>query len=88
VAKTATQPYKVMIFLLYSDLPYIVRRSPTQLLVKVGPLARRLRVSNARLFGYFEFLRDNNYLETLEVDRGLALVTIRVPPNLQVKCQV
>jgi hypothetical protein len=75
-------PFKVMMVLLYEDHPYISWDN-TQVLVKNGPMARRLKVPNSRLREYFEWLDHWKYIHDLSFSHGKSQFKITKPPQFK-----
>lgn len=73
-------PYKLLVQLLYGKHPWIERLPDGSLRVQTGPLRRYLRISAGRVLEQFEWLRDNQFLTSLEKPaKGVRLLTLKKP---------
>lgn len=70
-----------MMVLLYEQHPYI-NWSDKRVVVRNGPLARRLKVPNSRLREYFEWLAHWKYIDKLKFEYGKSTFEVVMPPQL------
>jgi hypothetical protein len=81
--KNRLVPFKILSCILYGRFTWIEKRTESEtLLLSLGPMARSFRITSSRLRDQLEWLRENNYLESLALKYGCAEVRPKVPPNL------
>jgi hypothetical protein len=80
--KTKLHPFRVLALLLYSQQDYLVRLGEDTVEVRVGPLARSLRVPNYRLKGYVDWLKRAGYLEEVTHEIGYFTARLKYPRNI------
>jgi hypothetical protein len=78
--RTKTLPYKLMVFLLYSQHSSI-RRQGDLVHIKLGPLSVRLQVSKSRLAGYIHWLANEGLLTLAHQDASGAIVALAAPTS-------
>ena len=58
-------PYKVLVYMLYADKPYIERYGPGIVDIEAGPMARDLRLSIGRFRDCLEWLEQNQLVDSV-----------------------
>jgi hypothetical protein len=78
--RTKTLPYKLMVFLLYSQHPSI-RRQGDLVHIQLGPLSVRLQVSKSRLAGYLHWLANEGLLTLAHLGPDVTIVALAAPTS-------
>ncbi len=80
LTRMKTLPFKLMVFLLYSSHPSIIREGGDTHLV-LGPLSKRLQMSKSRLVDYLTWLEQEGLLSFSRPDNNTAVVTLASPKS-------
>ncbi len=78
-------PFKLLSLMLYSSNASWMQTAedgqPSDRILMLGPTARLLRVSSARLRDHLEWLLDSGFLMSLELEHGKARLKL-APPRI------
>ena len=72
-------PTKILAFLLYGQYPWLDRRAGGLVQVKLGPLARTIRISSLRLRDALKHLQTIGILQDIQFTYGKALLRVSRP---------
>jgi hypothetical protein len=75
--------FKVLLALMDGVHPWLTVAGEGKVTVRLGPLARHVRLASARLREQLAWLESFGYLTVLELKRGEATVQLRRPRNLR-----
>lgn len=82
--KERLHPYRVLTIMLYGELDCLTRLGKGRVRVRIGPLARILRVPNHRLKDYISWLGDRGLVSEVDHEFGYASVTIPAPVGMAI----
>lgn len=84
VMRNRLLPYRVLVYLLYGQQPWLERLGDDRVLIKTGPMARSLRTSVTKLREHLDWLKAFGYLENVETaKRGCEIASLRLPDASQ-----
>lgn len=81
--KARLNPSKLLVLLLYGTYPYMkveeVEEGLKEVTLEIGPFARLLRVKNAHIIEYVEWLEEMNFLSIIAKNKGSLTVALETP---------
>lgn len=72
-------PYKLLVYMLYSESEHITRCGQDQVYVTIAPVARMFHVSPSRAKEWFDWLEAAGFIHNYTVTDGIACLKVKLP---------
>ena len=85
--RTPMVPFRILTLLHWGGISGISCAGNRRIVLESGPVTKRLAINYRELWSHISWLEENSYVKVISRTRGIAILELPLPPNLNKKQQ-